>query len=135
MLMTLRGIEIEGNVFAFLIQLRAGRGSQALGQGRLALEAMGQLTLGNHLFRVQAGSAAHACIENQPRRSELRSGLICQIQEKLFGLRVVITERYIGCDCRSWFQADDRRKFVGSGVCPERQPGREKMEPARPTQQ
>ena len=31
MLMALRGVEIEGNVLTFLIELRAGCGSQTLG--------------------------------------------------------------------------------------------------------
>ncbi len=97
--MALRGIEIECDVFAFPIQLRAACGRQTLGQGRLALEPVGKLTLGNHLFRVPAGSAAQAGIERERWRTSLRSGLICQMQKQLFSLRVVVAERNIRGDC------------------------------------
>ena len=98
MLMALRGIEIEGNVFAFLIELRASFGSQTLREGRLTFEPMGKLTLGNHLFRMYTGGPAHTRVEGQPRRTELRSGLICKIEKQLFGLRIVVAERDIRCD-------------------------------------
>ena len=78
---------------------------------------MGKLMRGQHLFRMQTGGVAHAGIESQPRRSGLRSGLICQIQKQLFGLRIVVTERYIG-EHRGWFQGAYWRRVVRNGVDP-----------------
>ena len=63
MLLRLGGIEIERNVFAFLIELRAGCGRQTLRQGGLTVKLVRKLPRRKHRFRVRAGSLAQASIE------------------------------------------------------------------------
>ena len=81
MFMSMRGVEVERDVLAFLIELHMGRGRQALGQGGLAVKLMRKLPRRKHRFGVRAGRLAQSAIERQTRRAGLRSGLIRQVQQ------------------------------------------------------
>ena len=65
MLMAIRGVEVERDILAFLIQLRTGCGRQALRQGGLAFKLMRKLPRRKHRFRVRARRAAKSGIERQ----------------------------------------------------------------------
>jgi len=103
MSMAFFGVEIERNVLAFLVELRAGCLRQAFRQGGLPLELMRKLARRKHRFGVGAGSLAHAGIERQTGRTGLCSGLICQIQKLLFGCGIEVAERNVGGGCRGRF--------------------------------
>ena len=80
------GVEVERDVLAFLIELRSGRGRQALRKGGLTVELVRKLTRREHRLGVRACRPAKSGIDRQARGTGLRSCLICQIQELLFGL-------------------------------------------------
>ena len=86
MLMPLFRVEIERNILAFLIELRGGRRGQALRKGGLAFKLVRELSRREHRLGVHACRPAKPGIERQTRGTSLRSRLICQIQELLFGL-------------------------------------------------
>ena len=86
MLMSFFGVEIECDILAFLIELRIGRGRQALRKGGLTVELVRKLTRREHRLGVRACRPAKSGIERQMRSTGLRSRLIRQIQELLFGL-------------------------------------------------
>ena len=86
MLMPFFGVEIERDVLAFLIELRRGRRGQALRKGGLTVELVRKLSRREHRLSVRACRPAEPGIERQTRSTGLRSCLICQIQELLFGL-------------------------------------------------
>ena len=105
MLVSVFGIHVERNVFAFLVKVRMRRVSQALGQGGLAGKLVRKLPRGKHCFGVPAGSFTETGIERERGRSGLRSGLIRQVKEYMFGGGIVIAERDIGSGCRCRLQS------------------------------
>ena len=60
MLLGVRGVEIERDILAFLIELRASCSCQALRQRGLTFELMRKLTRRKHCLRVSACGAAQA---------------------------------------------------------------------------
>ena len=90
------GVEIEGNVFALLIELQPGRCRQTLRQGGLAVKLMGELPGREHRLRVRAGGLDRPVIERQRRRAGLALRLICQCQQLLFGRGIVVAEGNVG---------------------------------------
>lgn len=101
MLLGVRGVEIERDILAFLIELSSSCGCQALRQGGLTFELMRELTPRKHCLRVGACGAAQARIQCEQRRAGLRSGLVCQIQKLMLSLGIVVAERNIGRGRRS----------------------------------
>ena len=95
------GVEIECDILAFLIELRSGRGRQALRKGGLTVELVRKLTRREHRLGVRACRPAKSGIERQMRSTGLRSRLIRQIQQLLFGLYIVVAERNIRGTCGS----------------------------------
>jgi alkylation response protein AidB-like acyl-CoA dehydrogenase len=58
MFVSVLGVEVESNVFAFLIERRLRCAAQALGKSRLAIELMRQLARGEHGFGVGTSGLA-----------------------------------------------------------------------------
>ena len=92
MLMSAGSVEIESDVLAFLIELKAGRARQTLWKGELVRKLMRKLPSRKHRFRVDASGLRESVIEREWRCAGVRSGLIRQIEQHLFSGGVVIAE-------------------------------------------
>ena len=102
MFMSVGGIEIERDVFTFLIELRTGRGGQALGQGGLTIKLVRKFARCKHRLGVGTGCLGKAGIERQPRCAGFGSGLIRQGQKHLFSFGIKICKWNIRGGCRGW---------------------------------
>src|SRR5580700_9955388 len=102
MLMSAGCVEIESNVFAFLIELETGRARQTLWQRGLTAELMRKLPRGKHRFRMDASGLRESVIERERRCAGLRSGLIRQAKQFLFSRGIVVAKRNVGNRSRGW---------------------------------
>jgi len=71
MLLGLRGIHVERDVFAFLIELQLSRRRQALRQGGLAIKLVRELASFEHGLGMHAGSVRKPGIHSQRGRAGL----------------------------------------------------------------
>jgi hypothetical protein len=109
------GVHVERDVFAFLIEVGAGRASQALGQGGLAFKLVRKLPGREHCLGMLAGRLTESGIEYQRGRSNLGSRFIRKIEKLLFGLRIVVAERNIRSSRRR-LQSRSLRGLAGSAI-------------------
>ena len=79
MFVSIFSVEIESDIFAFVIQLGSGRRRQALRQGGFTNELVRKLPCCQHGFSVGSGRLAKAGVERERRSASLRSGLIREI--------------------------------------------------------
>ena len=102
MLMSACSVEIESNVFAFLIELETGRVRQTLWKGGLTGELVRELPSRKHRFRVDASGLRKSVIERERWCARLCSGLIRQVEQYLFSRGIVIAEWNVGNRSRGW---------------------------------
>jgi hypothetical protein len=98
MFVALFGIEIERDIFTFLIEWDVGCVSQALWQGWLAIKLVRKLPRREHGLGMSAGSLAKSGIECERPGAGLRSRLVRQVQKHMFRLRIVVRKRNV----RGW---------------------------------
>lgn len=116
MLMSAGRVEIKSNVFAFLIELKAGRARQTLWKGGLTGELVRKLPRRKHRFGVDASCLRKSIIERERRCVGLRSRLIRQVKQYLFGGGIVVAEWNVSSGGRGWFQACLLRGFLARVV-------------------
>ena len=95
------GVEIEGNILAFLIELGVSYACEALGQRGLTNKLVRKLPRRKHRFGVDPSRLAKANIKRQWRRAGLRSGMVRKFEEYPLGLSVVVAEWNVRRGCRS----------------------------------
>src|SRR5579871_6999578 len=96
MLVPVLGIVVEGNVFAFLVELGVGGLGQTLRQRGLAVKAMRKLAGRDQDLCMRAGSLAQTGIDGERRNSRIPARLIGQRQKKLLGGSVEVGKRNVG---------------------------------------
>src|ERR1700679_1850575 len=96
MLMPISSVVIESDVFAFLIELRGGRGGKALRQGGLTIKLVRKFARRKHRLGMGASRTGQAGIECEAWCAGLRPGLIREIEKLLFGAGVVGDKRNVG---------------------------------------
>ena len=67
-----------------------------VGAGKAHRQLVRELARCKHRFRMGTCCFAHAGIERQPRRTGLRSGLICQLQKVCSASGIEVEEEYWG---------------------------------------
>src|ERR1700727_2534601 len=95
MLMAFFGVEIEGDIFAFLVERHLSSATQTFCQRGLTLELMRKLVRRNHRFGVRAGGPRQTGVKAEGWSASLGSGLIRQSQENLLRFGIVLGERNV----------------------------------------